>query len=252
MHDDMLMGTMRDRGITHRPAYFLREHAFLCQTAHHWVILDRDRDQYLCIARRDFELLTPWLQGYCEQQQRDTGAMPELARELATALVAKGILSQRTEQTKSARPVSTRTPTKALDTHDLRASRARSIACAPLVLLAARKASQRLESEPLAATIRRIENRKKRHSGAAIADLRRYAPHVATFNTVRPLVPRSYQCLFDSLALLEFLALRRLFPIWTFGVMSDPFQAHCWLEADGCVLNDTVEKISLYVPIMRI
>ena len=234
------------------PTYFLREHVFICRTSHHWVILDRDRDQYLCVARRDFELLAPWLQGCCEHHERATGDMPKLAAELATALVAREILSEVTERTKSARPVSTLTPTKALDTHNPRTSRARSLLCAPLVLLAARRASHSLANEPLATTIQRLEVRKRQHGTTTTSDLQRYASHIATFNAVRPVVPRPYQCLFDSLALLQFLALHRLFPIWTFGVMSDPFQAHCWLESGDCVLNDTVEKISLYVPIMRI
>jgi hypothetical protein len=231
--------------------YFLRQHAFICETSHHWIILDRDRDQYLCIARRDFELLAPWLQGCREPPESATGDIPEQAAKLATALVARGILSQGTEQTKSARAISPLRATRALDTRNVRWSIGSSFIGAPLVFLAAQRARRRLEREPLAATIRHIESRKRRR-GTTICSAQCYARQVATFNAVRPLVPRTYQCLFDSLALLEFLALHRLFPVWTFGVMSDPFQAHCWLESGDSVLNDTVERISLYIPIMRI
>jgi hypothetical protein len=234
------------------PTYCLRDHAFICRTAHHWVILDRARDQYLCIARQEFERLAPWLQGWPEQRAGAPRDMPEDAAELATALMAREILSEGIEQTKSVRPIAALSPTQALDTRNLRRSIAARLGGVPLVLLAAHRASRQLEKQTLAATIRRIEARKRRHGTAKTQDPQHYAPHVATFNAVRPLVPRAYQCLFDSLALLELLAFHRLFPLWTFGVMCDPFQAHCWLEAGNSVLNDTVERVSLYIPIMRI
>lgn len=59
------------------------------------------------------------------------------------------------------------------------------------------------------------------------------------FHSLRPLYPRPYLCLFDSLALLEFLAQWRVFPHWVFGVSVDPFEAHCWIQDDALVLCDT-------------
>jgi hypothetical protein len=58
------------------------------------------------------------------------------------------------------------------------------------------------------------------------------------------------ECLHDSLAVLEFLARHQLFPSWVFGVRARPFAAHCWVQHDGFVCNDTVEHVSGYVPIM--
>ena len=63
---------------------------------------------------------------------------------------------------------------------------------------------------------------------------------------------RSYLCLFDSLALIHFLARFRVFPDWVFGVTADPFEAHCWVQTGGVVLNDTVERVSAFTPIMSI
>jgi len=59
-------------------------------------------------------------------------------------------------------------------------------------------------------------------------------------------------CLFDSLALLNFLASFSLFPQWIFGVQMRPFVAHCWVQHENAVLNDTPERVRDYVPIMSV
>lgn len=57
-------------------------------------------------------------------------------------------------------------------------------------------------------------------------------------------------CLLDALALSEFLFGYGVFPSWVFGVQARPFAAHCWLQLDGIVLNDTVDHVKRYTPIM--
>jgi hypothetical protein len=74
---------------------------------------------------------------------------------------------------------------------------------------------------------------------------------IATFQLLRPLFPRPYLCLFDSLALFEFLAGHDCFPHLIFGVVADPFEAHCWLQAGTVVLNDNLERTGRYKPILR-
>ena len=58
------------------------------------------------------------------------------------------------------------------------------------------------------------------------------------------------KCLHDSLALLEFLARHGIFPDWVFGVRARPFVAHCWVQYEDMVFNDTVEHVTGYIPIM--
>ncbi len=74
---------------------------------------------------------------------------------------------------------------------------------------------------------------------------------VGAFATLRPFFFAAKDaCLFDALALSEFLAAYGVFPRWVFGVQSRPFAAHCWLQHDGRVLNDTVEHVKRYMPIL--
>lgn len=74
---------------------------------------------------------------------------------------------------------------------------------------------------------------------------------VNAYFRLRPLFFTSAsRCLFDSLALSNYLAKFRFFPNWIFGVRTDPFYAHCWLQFDDVVLNDTVEHARQFSPIM--
>jgi hypothetical protein len=75
---------------------------------------------------------------------------------------------------------------------------------------------------------------------------------VSVFIRLRPFYDRKYLCLFDSLALLDFLARYALFPTWVFGVQSEPFAAHCWIQQDGFLVNDTVERVDAYTPVMAV
>ena len=59
-------------------------------------------------------------------------------------------------------------------------------------------------------------------------------------------------CLFRSLFLLRFLVNRGVAPTWTFGVRLAPFGAHCWVEYEGAVLNDHLEHVAAFTPILSI
>ena len=59
-------------------------------------------------------------------------------------------------------------------------------------------------------------------------------------------------CLFRSLFLMRFLAGHGITVTWTFGVRLAPFGAHCWVEYDGAVLNDHLEHVGGFAPILTI
>jgi len=54
------------------------------------------------------------------------------------------------------------------------------------------------------------------------------------------------------LALLEFLAIKNLYPTWVFGVQAQPFGAHCWLQEGDKLLNESVEYAGQFTPIMAV
>jgi hypothetical protein len=65
-----------------------------------------------------------------------------------------------------------------------------------------------------------------------------------------PFAPVSAKCLLRSFMLRRLLHRQGHVHDWVFGVTLWPFKAHCWLQADGVVLNDTVEAVSAYRSIM--
>jgi hypothetical protein len=69
------------------------------------------------------------------------------------------------------------------------------------------------------------------------------------FERLRPWVPKSGRCLPNSLMLMSFLRRHGVPAQIVVGVRSFPFEAHCWIQHNGVVLNDTVEHVSWYVPI---
>jgi hypothetical protein len=69
------------------------------------------------------------------------------------------------------------------------------------------------------------------------------------FDRLRPWVPRSGRCLPSSLLLLKYLRKHGVSASWVFGVQTFPFEAHCWVEYRGVVLNDTLEHSRWFTPI---
>jgi len=66
---------------------------------------------------------------------------------------------------------------------------------------------------------------------------------------IRLLVPSPRRCLPASLIAARFLkALGHDVEI-VFGVRSHPFAAHCWIERNGVVLNDDLDRVRSYAPI---
>lgn len=93
--------------------------------------------------------------------------------------------------------------------------------------------------------------RAGRSSGACgNADVRQLASLIATFSAARQLVPITPNCLLDSLALLSWLGQWRQVPDLIFGVRRDPFAAHCWLQAGDIVLNDALDNVTAFRPIL--
>lgn len=60
------------------------------------------------------------------------------------------------------------------------------------------------------------------------------------------------ECYYDSLALLEFLARFAIYPDWVLAVRTRPFAAHCWVQQEGLVLNDTLARAKAFTPIVRV
>lgn len=70
------------------------------------------------------------------------------------------------------------------------------------------------------------------------------------FWTLLPYLPIEGECLVRSALLMRFLRASGLDADWVFGVRLHPFAAHCWVQVNDVCLNDDVERLSAYAPVM--
>jgi hypothetical protein len=69
---------------------------------------------------------------------------------------------------------------------------------------------------------------------------------------LRSRFPLDQICLPDSIALHRILCARGLPASLVLGVRLDPFMAHCWVQADAMVLNDSCDHVSAFTPILSL
>jgi hypothetical protein len=74
--------------------------------------------------------------------------------------------------------------------------------------------------------------------------------HSRQFDQISPWLPRDGVCLMRSLQQRLYLSRLGHSAAWVFGVRTWPFEAHCWLQVGDMVLDDTVEHVSGFSPIM--
>lgn len=235
--------------------YFLTRHAFLGVVDRFCFVLDLNRDRYLCLAREDLQALGPWLSGWQNEvplsQCATSLPRPQEAETLIKHLIAAGLLTVTQRDGKPVTPTSMSPPMSTLETG--RSAPKWALRQTLRFFTASNRARQSLRTKPLNETVRRVECRQTScRSQNTPFDYDNASRYVAAFNALRPSFPEKYLCLFDSLALIEYLSAYKLFPRWVFGVQPDPFAAHCWVQEGTVVFNDSVERVATYTPIMVI
>jgi len=110
-----------------------------------------------------------------------------------------------------------------------------------------------LKLRPIQSIVESVRDRKARLAARAPqeADPVRLRALVTAFTRLRPLfyTLRS-ACLLDSLTLVHFLSAEGIHPEWVFGVKTEPFDAHCWVQHGEIVLNDVPDRVRQYSPIL--
>lgn len=94
---------------------------------------------------------------------------------------------------------------------------------------------------------------KKRIPAAPEAETEVVFQHASDFHRLAPLFfSMEGACRFHSIALLRYLAAARIPADWVFGVRLSPFAAHCWVEWNSTVLNDDIDHVREFQPILRV
>jgi hypothetical protein len=234
--------------------YGLATHVFVCRDEDYIVVLDLKQDRYFALEAAKTAMLRTVVPGWPVAAPRATDAVVgDAAEEALRPLLRHGWLEESTGA-REATPVSVPKPETQLTRDGDSPSEKVGLRTLFAFVVASVFAKAALRFWPFDRVVRRVAQRKARYSNAnEPLDLERARRLIEAFERMRVfLFSTRDECLHDSLAVLEFLARYRIFPTWVFGVRARPFAAHCWVQHEDVVFNDTVEHVSTYVPIMAI
>lgn len=163
---------------------------------------------------------------------------------LAAALVGLGVIA--------GAPNPARAPLPDRPSRDLGLDRRARADAAALATLAA--ASWDMVFGYWRAAFPELVRRARVRQGAALrpggdAELRR---HALQFRELLPFVPFQGECLFRSVMLQAYLRRRGLASTLVIGCQTWPFEAHCWVQAGDLVLDDGVDHVGGFTPLLAI
>ena len=228
--------------------YFLSEDVFVCTVDNHCVFVDLIKDQYLCLETEKTDVFESMFTA--GNKDIDTTCQEELAQEL----VDRKLITQHPNGRDQLTPPAVKRPTRDLIGYDIGQKPSIRIGHVLHFLSAATATTIRLRRQPLHRVISRVRQRKLKLSQpphAQEVSFRQLKDLVEIYNRLRPLLfTAQNHCLYDALTLTEFLNKYRVYPDMIFGVKMGPFAAHCWVQLDDTVLNDSVALTLLQTPIM--
>jgi hypothetical protein len=245
------------------PQLYLPAHVFACYTGTggQLVLLDVRRDEYMGLSATQARAMAVHVANWpMPPDAADDGAplAAERVGRLIERLREKCILSPVADGEREPPPALPTVQSKLV--REFPGTRPRvSLADAGRLLLAALRSARSLRLRSLESTLHHVRDRKRERLTARAAsslpprDSNELRQWVTAFIHLRPLLfgARDH-CLFDSLALIEYLALRGAYPMWVFGVRILPFGAHCWVQEGAVVYNDTPEHARSFTPILSI
>jgi len=231
--------------------YALPAHVFICLNGEHFVLLDLKKDRYLALDSAKVAALAGVVQGWPASPHPVTELAAESAESVAQLLIERGLLNANS----TGEPVQRRDAAVAPCIEQLVADEYEESVRITWRVLATFifsffTATLFVRLLPLERAVRRVAARRS-HAGESPLERERARQLLLVFGRLRAYFFTSRDaCLFESFALIEFLSHHDILPRWVFAVHARPFAAHCWVQQEGLVLNDTVEHVSGYTPIM--
>lgn len=225
--------------------YQLREDLSCCDVDGIMIFLDVAQDRYFRLS------------GPLEEAMRRFRAQKDVASALLEDLAAKRILVEAADPIARPAMASVQRPSRSAIEQPVAAGHRLSAATVFEVMAIVWSTHRRLKTCALKANLDEARAYRDREAGsskvAASATLEEsLLQAVWQFARARRYVPIEPTCLLDSLSLLRFLSWRRLSANIVFGVTSEPFAAHCWVQAGDMVLNETLSDTHAHTPIRRV
>lgn len=234
--------------------YLLAPHVYPCVSGQHVVLMDLERDKYVAVVPA--HRLAAWVRGWPVGSMHAADSPHDAvagADALVSQMLAHGMLVSDPHVGKPAVPVTAARAARSLVELDLD-DRPRTGAA--LLWRFGRSylhAQLSLKLRPIQAIVETVRNRKAARAARSHpdADAVRLRTLVNAFTRLRPLFyTQRSACLLDSLTMVHFLGAEGFHPDWVFGVKTEPFDAHCWLQLGEAVLNDAPDHVRQYSPIL--
>jgi hypothetical protein len=233
---------------------YLAEDVYVCATEDHGVFLDLKRDNYSAV-------ILPRQQEVVAEQESGCSPLAQTLAAQKEQLLDAGLL---TTDPARGRPIDG-PAIEGIEGHvfgldDDRAFGLTGEAAEGLKItlgemwaffVASWKASRDLKHKHLHKVVVAVRRRKAK-AATQKSDVEKIRRLTAVYRRLRPWYPRGYLCLYDSLALIEFMARRKVYPLWVFAVHAQPFGAHCWVQNEKLLLNEGSEYAGKFTPIMAI
>jgi Transglutaminase-like superfamily len=236
--------------------YLLAPHVYPCVSGQHVVLMDLERDKYVAVAPAD--RLAAWVRGWPVVSPHAADSPDDAdagARTLVSQMLAHGMLVSDPHIGKPAVPVSAARAARSVVEFDLDERARTGTALLWRFGRSYLQAQLSLKLRPIQAIVETVRKRKTVRAGSGLRDTdpARLRALVGTFTRLRPLfyTLRS-ACLLDSLTLVHFLGAEGIHPDWVFGVKTEPFDAHCWVQQGEVVLNDAPDRVRQYSPILLV
>jgi hypothetical protein len=225
--------------------YGLSPDVHVCLSGDYFVFLDLNRDRYFALEASKTGDLGRLVRGWPIRDRSATSS----SRNVIHELTQKGLIVASSADCKEATPIEFEMPVSEHLDADVNPRLCRASVAAMLVSSLTAAISLRYRSlDRIANRIRRRRQTSDDHRSLDIDEIKRL---VSVFDYLRPFFfSARHACLLQSLALIEFLSRSGFFPSWVFGVRTEPFEAHCWVQQGGVVLNDAVDHVRRYSPIM--
>jgi transglutaminase superfamily protein len=239
------------------PPYFVAKHVFVCHLHDLTVLLDLHNDRYAGLSDSASSSLSSLISGWREPTaatswQEDHQPDPDDPHGLALAydLESKGLLTKNSEHGKPATPVRELSLLQALATSDSWDRPSLHFKSLLKFIRAIVTAKVLLRLCSFQTVVTRVQRRQgRRPTGQCSKE--EISALAETFDSLRPFFFTSLdECLFHSLALLEFLWSYGIAAQWVFAVRGAPFASHCWVEWNSFVLNDAPEHARRFKPIL--
>jgi hypothetical protein len=233
--------------------YYLRSSVYWCWTDEGLAFLDAQSQRYLALSPNDASFLGNFIDDFpgCPSPQL-IGAGDDSQTSLPSLLEHRGLLTRDVSLGKPMEPVSIFTREAVSYSEVCSAREHVRLHHVVRLIEAAAYARWRLKHVRFDRLIHAVTVRKRaavsRSTPTVPNDVRTLA---SIYWYLRCLVTTSSEkCLLDSLILIDFLARYRIYPEWIVGIRTQPFLAHSWVQAGALVLNDSVEKVRRFFPML--